>query len=110
MNEDIWLVYCSPTRQYSVRIPYQPQMNVLQAIAQSGIAQQTDLPQPLQVGIFGLKVNQPEQHIVEKGDRIEIYRPLTMNPKEVRRKRAERHPVGRYRRGNQWRKKYHSEA
>jgi uncharacterized protein len=31
---------------------------------------------------------------------VEIYRPLTINPKDIRRKRAEKNPVGRYARGN----------
>ena len=39
-----------------------------------------------QVGIFGRKAS-PEQ-ILQAGDRVEIYRPLIADPKEVRRQRA----------------------
>jgi len=40
------------------------------------------------VGVF----SQPRQldDVVQEGDRIEIYRPLQMDPKEARRRRAER--------------------
>ncbi len=37
-------------------------------------------------GIFGERV--ALDHIVEDGDRIEIYRPLVADPKEARRKRV----------------------
>jgi len=39
-----------------------------------------------QVGIFGHIV--PVDHPVEAGDRVEIYRPLTVSAKEARRRRA----------------------
>ena len=39
-----------------------------------------------QVGIFGRKAS-PEQ-MLQAGDRVEIYRPLIADPKEVRRQRA----------------------
>jgi len=39
-----------------------------------------------QVGIFGRKAS-PEQ-VLQAGDRVEIYRPLIADPKEVRRQRA----------------------
>jgi putative ubiquitin-RnfH superfamily antitoxin RatB of RatAB toxin-antitoxin module len=38
------------------------------------------------VGIFSRKV--PLDHVLKEGDRIEIYRPLIVDPKEVRRQRA----------------------
>ncbi|MGC5703405.1 RnfH family protein [Pseudomonas sp. NFXW11] len=40
------------------------------------------------VGIFGKQVTAPESRVLEAGDRIEIYRPLLADPKEVRRLRA----------------------
>ena len=43
---------------------------------------------PLQVGIFGIRcaLEQP----LKAGDRVEVYRALTINPKDIRRKRAEK--------------------
>lgn len=38
------------------------------------------------LGIFGKAVK--DDHLLQNGDRIEIYRPLLADPKEARRKRA----------------------
>lgn len=38
------------------------------------------------LGVYSQKVN--HDHLMEEGDRLEIYRPLTADPKEVRRKLA----------------------
>jgi len=40
------------------------------------------------VGIFSRKV--PMEHVLRAGDRVEIYRPLIADPKEVRRERAKK--------------------
>lgn len=40
------------------------------------------------LGIFGKLIHGPEQHELEAGDRVEIYRPLLADPKEIRRLRA----------------------
>lgn len=36
----------------------------------------------------------PDDHVVGQGDRVEIYRPLEMDPKTARRKRAENSSQG----------------
>ena len=59
------------------------------AIVQSGILQQfndIDL-RTNKIGIFSRPVKLNDQ--LKEGDRIEIYRPLLADPKEIRRKRAE---------------------
>jgi putative ubiquitin-RnfH superfamily antitoxin RatB of RatAB toxin-antitoxin module len=43
------------------------------------------------VGVFG-KVTELD-HVLEPGDRVEIYRPLIADPKEARRKRAAKDKV-----------------
>lgn len=58
------------------------------AILQSGVLQiyhDIDLRNN-KVGIFGRLAKLTD--IVQEGDRIEIYRPLLADPKEIRRKRA----------------------
>jgi len=40
------------------------------------------------LGIFGKVVADPDTRVIQAGDRIEIYRPLLADPKEVRRLRA----------------------
>ena len=100
----IEVIYCTAQRCYRKTLPWRRDLTVKQALDESGLAEQIDFPHPLNVGIFGHKVKQPNQHMVDPYDRIELYRPLTIDPKEIRRKRAARFPVGRYRPGNQWRK------
>ncbi|WP_458068316.1 RnfH family protein [Rhodanobacter sp. BL-MT-08] len=41
---------------------------------------------PERLGIFSRRVS--ADHVVQQGDRIEIYRPLVLDPMEARRKRA----------------------
>lgn len=40
------------------------------------------------LGIFGKAVKSPETETVKTGDRVEIYRPLLIDPKAIRAKRA----------------------
>ena len=47
------------------------------------------------MGIFGQALGtkglgSAEHHVLREGDRVEIYRPLSADPKEARRKRAEK--------------------
>ncbi|MCP9338470.1 RnfH family protein [Stutzerimonas xanthomarina] len=40
------------------------------------------------LGIFGKAVPRPEERTLVEGERVEIYRPLIADPKEVRKQRA----------------------
>lgn len=42
------------------------------------------------LGIFGKAVAKPEEELVGAGDRIEIYRPLIIDPKQARLNRAQK--------------------
>jgi putative ubiquitin-RnfH superfamily antitoxin RatB of RatAB toxin-antitoxin module len=59
-------------------------------VAQAVAAAQLDVDQvlvdPQRLGIFGRRVT-PGQPL-QDGDRVEIYRPLVLDPKEARRRRA----------------------
>ncbi len=90
-QEENWRVevaYATTLRQEMVEILAHPGTTVEQAIRESGILErfpEIDLSQH-RVGIFGeiARLNDP----IHDGDRIEIYRPLLADPKEVRRRRA----------------------
>ena len=60
------------------------------AVRQSGITMYfADInPETCKLGIFGKSIS--EDYVLVDGDRIEIYRPLIADPKEVRRQRAEK--------------------
>lgn len=61
---------------------------LMQAVESSGIARM--LPAGAidcrRLGVFGRLA--PTDQLVQDGDRIEIYRPLTLDPMEARRRRA----------------------
>lgn len=63
---------------------------VAAAVRESGILDRFPAidPHDYQAGIFGRHVS-PET-LVADGDRVEIYRPIKADPKEVRRRRASR--------------------
>ncbi len=42
----------------------------------------------LSVGVFSKIEKSPKTRLVQQGDRIEIYRPLLVDPKEARKARA----------------------
>lgn len=47
-------------------------------------------PDHAPLGIFGKLEKDPEARVLRAGERVEIYRPLLIDPKEARRLRAER--------------------
>ncbi len=82
------VAYARPDRQLILPVEVPEGATIEQAIRQSGILEQfpeIDLQQQA-VGIFGKlkKLDTP----LREGDRVEIYRPLIADPKEVRKKRA----------------------
>jgi putative ubiquitin-RnfH superfamily antitoxin RatB of RatAB toxin-antitoxin module len=46
------------------------------------------------LGIFGTLLKAPEQHALQAGDRVEVYRPLQIDPKAARVARASRKKRG----------------
>ena len=84
------VAYALPDRQQLVTLALAPGSSVAQAIEQSGLLQQcADIDLAVnKVGIWN-RVVKLEQKLAD-GDRIEIYRPLIADPKEVRKQRAEK--------------------
>jgi putative ubiquitin-RnfH superfamily antitoxin RatB of RatAB toxin-antitoxin module len=82
------VAYARPDRQVIVPLNVPPGTTVEQAILDSGVLEQfpeIDLGRN-KVGIFG-KLTRLGQ-VLREGDRVEIYRPLIADPKEIRRQRA----------------------
>ena len=82
------IAYALPEEQVIISIKVPTIFNVRQAIEKSGIQKKfpsIDLSKN-KVGIFGKKTTL--DHTLNDRDRIEIYRPLILDPKEMRRKRA----------------------
>jgi hypothetical protein len=94
MNEDntinVEVAYALPHKQAIVEIRVVEGTTALEAAQQSGIADKfdgIDLDNA-KFGVFS-KLVSPGQ-VLREGDRVEIYRPLIADPKEVRKVRAAR--------------------
>ena len=84
----IEIAYALPDEQIILNREVAQGTTIEQAIQASGILEKypdIDLSKQ-KVGIFG-KLKKPQQAL-RAGDRIEIYRPLIADPKEVRKQRA----------------------
>lgn len=82
------VVYATPRAQVLTRVRLRPDATVAQAIAASGLLArfpEIDLARQA-VGIHGVRVRTSDR--VADGDRVEIYRPLSADPRELRRRRA----------------------
>ncbi|TPG79417.1 RnfH family protein [Pseudomonas mandelii] len=87
---DVEVVYAAIDRQVLLSVTVPAGITVRAALLKSGIGEafsELDLAS-CPVGIFGKVIADPDRHLAQAGDRIEIYRPLLADPKEVRRLRA----------------------
>lgn len=95
------VVYALPDRQWLLALDVPPGTTAYEAVGLSGIAGLAPGIDPEQagLGIFGTIEKAPRERVLEDGDRVEIYRPLTRDPKEARRERAEKARAARQARG-----------
>ena len=84
------VVYALPLKQDVISIDVPAGATVGQALAASGmLARHPDIdPRVARVGIWGRPTTLDT--LLREGDRVEVYRPLQVDPKEVRRRRAAR--------------------
>ncbi|WON75924.1 RnfH family protein [Serratia sp. UGAL515B_01] len=84
------VVYALPERQYVRQVQLAEGCSVEQAIKVSGLLElrrDIDLANN-KVGIYSRPAKLDD--LLADGDRVEIYRPLSADPKELRRQRAEK--------------------
>jgi putative ubiquitin-RnfH superfamily antitoxin RatB of RatAB toxin-antitoxin module len=85
---EVEVVYARPEQQVLIQLSVPGGSTARDAIIRSNIL--SDVPgldlETLAVGIFARRVTL--DYILKTGDRVEIYRPLTMSPVESRRWRA----------------------
>lgn len=84
----VTVCYAEAARAWAWTVTVPAGATIADAIAASGYAAAFPGCDPYAsgVGIYGVK--RPAAHVLENGDRIEIYRPLVFDPKESRRRRA----------------------
>ncbi|WP_210642788.1 RnfH family protein [Pseudomonas sp. Tri1] len=87
---EVEVVYASVDRQVLRTFAVPHGTSVRAALKASGITDafpELDLA-TCPVGIFGKVIADPDRRVVQAADRLEIYRPLLADPKEIRRLRA----------------------
>lgn len=84
------VAFALPERQLIIPLQVKKGTTMFDAAVQSGIAgkfEGLDL-ESCPMGVFGKAERKPAERVLEDGERVEIYRPLIADPKEVRKKRA----------------------
>lgn len=87
----IEVAYALPDRQRLITLNVDADCTLLQAVERSGLLREfpeIDLRQ-CKLGVWGRVVAAPAEARLHDGDRIEIYRPLLIDPKAVRQARAD---------------------
>lgn len=84
------VAYAKPDRQLIVSLDVNEGCTVEEAVLLSRI--QEEFPEivlaDVSIGVFGKVESHPQSRVLKAGDRVEIYRPLIIDPKEARKKRA----------------------
>ena len=89
------VAYARPDKQKIIELNVTPGTTALEAVKMSNI--EGEFPEieleTAKMGIFGQALGtkglkKADQHELQAGDRVEIYRPLKSDPKEARRRRA----------------------
>ncbi len=84
------VVYALPTQQRLIALDVEVGTTMHEAVLRSGILDlfpHINLEQD-KMGIFGKAVKDPREHVLKAGERVEIYRPLAVDPKQARLNRA----------------------
>lgn len=83
------VAYALPNKQKIIALDVAVGTTAFAAAQQSGITQvfpEIEL-ETADMGVFGKSVK-PKHYVLNDGERVEIYRPLIADPKEVRKQRA----------------------
>lgn len=92
MSEDqtimVEVAFALPDKQAIVEVQVSPGTTALEAAQQSGIVDRFEglTLENAKLGVFGKAV--ANTYVMSVGERVEIYRPLLIDPKEVRKARA----------------------
>ncbi len=84
------VAYALPEKQLIIPLSVKQGTSMYDAVVQSGIASKFDDldVDAVPMGVFGKAERKPKDRVLEDGERVELYRPLIADPKEVRKKRA----------------------
>ncbi|MGO1750621.1 MAG: RnfH family protein [Marinobacter sp.] len=86
------VAYARPDKQEIVSVRVPEGATAVEAVKLSGIAAifpEIDA-ESIDMGIFGKAIKRPADHELREGDRVELYRPLQIDPKQARLNRAKK--------------------
>lgn len=86
------VAYARPEKQEIIGMQVAEGTTALEAVRHSGITgvfPEIDL-ESTDMGIFGKVIKAPDSHELRDGDRVELYRPLIIDPKQARLNRAKK--------------------
>jgi putative ubiquitin-RnfH superfamily antitoxin RatB of RatAB toxin-antitoxin module len=86
MSICVEVIFALPQRQERVALELPSESTALNAVKASGLLERLPQGKLGRVGIWGKLV--PPDTILRDRDRVEIYRPMLADPKEIRRDRA----------------------
>lgn len=89
---EVEVAFARPDKQEIIRLPVEEGTTAVEAVRRSGITTvfpEID-PDGDDMGIFGKVIKNPSAHELRDGDRVEIYRPLKIDPKQARLNRAKK--------------------
>ncbi|SFL82778.1 RnfH family protein [Marinobacter zhejiangensis] len=87
---DVEVAYATPEKQKIMALSVHDGTTVYDAVLKSGIL--AEFPEidldATDMGVFGKVVKKPREEALRAGDRVELYRPLKIDPKQARLNRA----------------------
>lgn len=86
------VAFARPDKQEIIALEVDEGTSAVDAVKRSGIVAlfpEID-PESSNMGIFGKSIKSPATHELREGDRVEIYRPLKIDPKQARLNRAKK--------------------
>ncbi len=89
---NVEVAFARPDKQEIIHLQVEQGTSAVEAVKRSGIAAvfpEID-PDKDDMGIFGKVIKNPSDHELRDGDRVEIYRPLKIDPKQARLNRAKK--------------------
>lgn len=86
------VAFARPDKQRIIALDVEDGASAVDAVKRSGIVTlfpEID-PDNDNMGIFGKAIKNPAAHKLREGDRVEVYRPLKIDPKQARLNRAKK--------------------
>jgi putative ubiquitin-RnfH superfamily antitoxin RatB of RatAB toxin-antitoxin module len=86
------VAFARPDKQEIITLNVEEGTTAVDAVRRSGIIAvfpEID-PDTNNMGIFGKAIKNPATHELRDGDRVEVYRPLRIDPRQARRNRAKK--------------------